>query len=170
MRAAIGVLVWLAGCGAPSTAPRRPPKPAADKEALYGDPGLVPSREGERARRELATAGEIDGAVRILPGVDDVRVDVEHRPGLPDAIAVVVRLTGGSSSEAVREQVVTIVAGVAGDDAAGDAEIVVAVPTREEAPGRPELPVGLALALLGFGASVGVTADRLLRRRLRRRR
>src|SRR5690606_7595610 len=42
--------------------PKAPPPAEArsDKEALFGDPMLVPSRAGERAREELALAGEIE--------------------------------------------------------------------------------------------------------------
>lgn len=146
----------------------RPLDPAAtrvlDKEALYGDPALVPTRAGERAREELAIAAAVAAAVRA------------HGGGAP---VVEVRLPAGADGGAV------VVAGelaLAPDDVVRVAEEVapawsvgrVRVFARAAAPGvseaacspdrtGPRWPLGLAL--VGFGASAGIAVDRLRRRR-----
>ncbi len=63
--AALGLL--LLACEAPVAPPASPPAP--DKRALYGDPALVPTRAGERAREELALAGSVAAAVRARADV-----------------------------------------------------------------------------------------------------
>jgi hypothetical protein len=75
------------GC-APPTPPHRPAsKP--DKRELFGDASLVPTREGERIRRELAQADELE---RLLARADvpaSVTVSL-----VEPASAVVVARTG----------------------------------------------------------------------------
>ena len=50
----------------------RTPRPTADKADIFGSVTLVPTRAGERARAELAMAGEAARLVSRLPGVRDV--------------------------------------------------------------------------------------------------
>ena len=171
------LLVLVLACQSRSaTEPRSEPTPALpDKARLYGDPGLLPTREGERARREVARAGEIERAVRLLPGVEEVRVDVElEQDGSLRAAAVVARAQAGTRGD-IEPATRRIVEVVLGPDAPAATTVLVAelppVPEDLE-PGLPIVP--LALALLGLGVSAGIALERsrrmLGRRRSRRRR
>lgn len=133
--------------------------PGPDKAALYGDPALVPTRAGERAREELALAAAVAAAVGA------------HADG--HAPVVEVRLPAGTDGGAV---VVAGALALAPDEVVRVAEAVVgpwsvgrvAVFVRAGAPARPAAPAGvdwrLAAALVGFGASAGIAVDRLRRR------
>lgn len=148
---------------------------AADKNRLFGDPGLVPTREGERARTELARAGEIERAIRILPGVEDVGVDVELGADATLQSAVVVIRTSSDTAERNQEAAQRIVRGVLGPEGLAATEIVVKSPPAPETLGPTGVPtLPLALALLGLGVSAGITLERgrrlWIRRHGRRRR
>ena len=67
----------LLGCPSPQPRPRPEPERAADKAALFGDPALVPTRDGERARREIASAEELRKALELLHAVERARVSIE---------------------------------------------------------------------------------------------
>jgi hypothetical protein len=161
-RATLAAVVLVAtACSEPAAAPERA---APDKAALFGDPSLVPSREGEAARRELASAGEIEAVLRASGWIDRVHVDVEH--GEP--IRVVIAGTRGATTPAeLDEEIAAVVAGVLARD---DAEIVLAIATPSEPPAPPRREVPLAFAAVGLGASVALAIDRALRRRRSRRR
>jgi hypothetical protein len=152
------------GCPA---APERPelPRRAVDKQSLYGDAGLVPTREGERIRRELALAGELHHALEQL-GLTGVHVDVELRD--PAGVIVVGR---ADPSADVGQLEVTI------DEFARvlvpDVTTVQVRLLQTEIPAEPPAPAPtdarhwlLALACLGLGLSLGVTFERVLARRL----
>jgi len=163
------------GCGDPRPAPSRPrgaewarDRPRPDKASLFGDPALLPTREGERARTELAYAGEIESAIRLLQGAVDVRVDVELTPRLeaPTA-AVVARFAAETALNERRLDIDRILHAVLPDGGAARTEIVLSVvePERPES-GPSKAP--LAIACLGLGFCVGVAFERL--RKLGRRR
>ncbi len=172
MRAlAIAAVLGLFGLVACADAPvPRGAERTPDKAALYGDPGLVPTREGEQARREAAQAGEIRAAVELLAGVESARVDVESDDAGTRAV-VVVRLHDEDAREDVRASTQRIVEAVLGPD---DLETVIELGSpRVEAPlePTPRTTWPIAIAVLGLGFSLGVTFDRarrLLRRRRRR--
>ena len=74
---------------APPPPAGHPPTP--DKASIFGSALLVPTPEGERARRELAVAGEIERVLHRDPSVVGVRVSlrlatpcsaVTRRPGV----------------------------------------------------------------------------------------
>jgi hypothetical protein len=155
------VLLVCAGCPAPQrpAAPRR----TVDKQALYGDAGLVPTREGERVRRELALAGELHEALEQL-GLTGVHVDVELNE--PPGVLVIARADHEADAASL-ESTITSFARVIVPDATtvhvelrrleGDGE--------HPAPPDRERPWTIALACLGLGLSLGVTVERLLARR-----
>ncbi|MFV8754030.1 hypothetical protein ACNOYE_26085 [Nannocystaceae bacterium ST9] len=60
MRVAVSVTLLMFALLACSPAEPRRPAGAPDKRELFADPSLVPTREGERARRELALADELE--------------------------------------------------------------------------------------------------------------
>ncbi|MFO0633416.1 MAG: hypothetical protein U0168_11240 [Nannocystaceae bacterium] len=161
-RLALPALALLAACSEPRS-PARAPARVADKAALFGDPTLVPTRQGERARLELAQAGEITRALLATGRVASVHVDVERSEG---AARVLVAGAWAPSHEPDEAGIAAIVHAVAGDDAAIALALAPARATAT-ADGPPLLP--LLLAALGLGASGGVLLDRIARRRRRGR-
>lgn len=130
-----------------------------DKQSLYGDPGLVPTRQGEAFRRELAVAGEIEAAVGVMAGVQDVRATVRE-----GNIGISVRAEPWVAQSELRQGIEHLVEAAAGPESVSRLNLVV---TRTAvAPTAPSAPIswGLALGLLGLGASLGIMFDRLLRR------
>ncbi len=132
--------------------PRRP-----DKARAFGSPLLVPTRDGERIRQEVARAAEIERAARALPGVAEVRADVElpDRCDRPASVAVV--YTGPARH---RDAIERIAAGVVPEAAADRIVVEGTEPASaaERAPGPP-LPL-LAALFVAFGASLGVLGER----------
>ncbi|MEZ4452362.1 MAG: hypothetical protein R3B09_23040 [Nannocystaceae bacterium] len=166
--AALLVLV-LAAALAPACDPGPRPSTRAqadhpDKERLYGDPTLVPTRAGERAREELALAGEIERLIAEAPEVAEVRahVRVGDDGGAPTQIVVVARARGGETLD--RERCARLALAVVGDDAARVDVDVVSGLASPEGPARDlARELLLALALLALGASAGITVDRARR-------
>lgn len=140
------------GCEAPRVAPR-----ARTKQQLYGDPALVPTRAGERAREELARAGAVASGLAAL-GAGDVAVEV-RLPGAGDPGAVVV--TGRAPPGRTEPEIRALVESLCGPWSAGVTRLV----WRAEGPRGRGGDLPLALALLGLGASAGITLDRLRRGR-----
>ena len=138
-----------------------------DKAAVFGDPGLVPTREGEQARREAARAGEIRAAVELLGGVDSARVDVEQ--GEETRALVVIRLHDADAREDVVASTQRIVEAVLGTDGVRTVVEVSVPPVEALEEPTPRSTWPIAIAVLGLGFSLGVTFDRV-RRVLRRRR
>jgi hypothetical protein len=158
------VVIVCAGC----PAPQRPAAPtrAIDKQALYGDAGLVPTREGERVRRELALAGELQKAARQL-GLADVHVDVELNE--PPGVIVIARVDPAADAEALEAIEVTVTEFAHVIVPAATA-VHVELRSLEQGSERPTPadggpPWAIALACLGLGLSLGVTVERLLARR-----
>lgn len=138
---------------------------APDKAALFGEPSLVPTRAGERAREELALAAAVASAVaaRADGGAPVVEVRL---PAAGDGGAVVV----AGAVALAPEEVVRIAEAVVGAWSVGRVEVFAAgagagtpeAVTCPDAAGGPRWPLMLALTL--FGASAGVAVDRLRRR------
>lgn len=149
---AMSLATLAIGCDARPVAPR-----ARTKQQLYGDPALVPTRAGERAREELALAGTVGAGLAAL-GAEDLHVEVRlPLAGDPGAVVVAGRAPPGVSEPEVR----ALVSALCGPWSAG----VTRLAWRAEAPRGRGGDLPLSLALLGLGASAGITLDRLLRRR-----
>lgn len=132
------------------------------KRELFGDPALVPTRAGERAREELALADAVAAALRAL-GAEGLAVEV-RLPAGDDPGAVVVAGLGPPGWDEARAA--GLVQQLCGSWSAG----VVRVAWRGAAASRPPrgaVDLALACALLGLGAAAGVTIDRVRRRRAR---
>jgi hypothetical protein len=149
----------------PGRSPSRTPSKQLDKQALYADASLVPTRAGERARRELALAGELRAALELLD-LGPVHVDVElhERP----RVIVVARFAPGDDpgelEAAITELAVALVPEL---EAAGVHPWLRArAEARAPSPSRRAPTWALVVACLGLGLSLGVTGERL---RLRRR-
>jgi len=190
VRAGCSILVWAvvttAGCDAPAAttptatnikttpatkikAPRRPSKTRM-KEALFGDPALVPTREGEQARRELALAGSIEEHLAGDPNVGAVRVDVSAKPDRTPQVIISLHASGSPQALTERSQRVSR-AILADPEATVTVDIVgdSALAQGSDAQPRPLLTLALVLALLALGASAGITLDRTRRRSSARR-
>lgn len=139
----------------------------ADKAALYGDPGLVPTRQGERIRRDVAAAREVEHTLAVLPSTDRVHAVVETPPGPPPAgsaphtaparVVVTVEARAGASVDTVRQHTQTVVRSIVGDTA--DIEIVVeGGASSPPAPRRQRWP--LWVGLIGLGLCAGVLIER----------
>jgi hypothetical protein len=155
-------LSWALGCGEPAS-PRRPvpARGATDKAALFGDPSLVPTREGERARREVALAQEIEQALGVLPSVTRARVDVElpERPADADArVLAVVAGEPGADAAALTERTRAVARTVMGPAAAIE---VVSEPIPAPAPPAVPMRWPLLLGVLGLGFFGGTLLERI---------
>lgn len=166
--AAIGAIVILivGGCG---REPQRQAAPVrvADKEALYGDAMLVPTREGERVRLEVALAGQVEAAAKVAVDTAGVSADVELVDA-PPRVTLAVRLERPDPDPVVTKASLESLARAIVKDA--DVHVLVTAPASES--GRPAASpngtAGLWLVLLGLGVSLGITIERL-RLRIRRR-
>jgi hypothetical protein len=163
--------VDVVGCGE-TPVRTHPPAPRPDKAALFGDPGLVPTRAGERARLELSRAGEIERGIALLPDVDAVRVDVRiDDDARTVGLVAVVRGVAGSDADAIEATARNIATGVLGPGLPADARFVVEAAAVDAPPPTPRPAWPLLLALLGLGLSGGVAFERsrrILRRIFRR--
>lgn len=138
---------------------RRPIERRPDKAELYGDAALVPTREGERARRELARAGEIERAVALLPEIRRVRVDVEMTDANDvRAVLIVIEAEPQTDPAVVRGDVQRVVTTVLDPSQATATEVIVHAAESDE-PDR-ELSWPLLLTMLALGVSLGVSYER----------
>ncbi|MBX7081463.1 MAG: hypothetical protein K1X88_19845, partial [Nannocystaceae bacterium] len=145
------------------------PAPAriADKAALFGDPTLVPTRHGERARLELAAAGEITRALLATGRLASVHVDVERSDAGARVLIAGRWAPGHDAADAEIVAVVHAVVGASAEVALALTPAAAASPVGAAPAGPPVLP--LLLAAMGLGASGGVLLDRIARRRRRGR-
>lgn len=172
---ALATLPIVLGCGSPEPARSRvPTRGASDKAALFGDASLVPTRQGERAREEVALAQEIEQALDVLPSVARARVDVELPERPADAsprVLAVISGDAGADAAALTTQTRTIAQAVVGPSAAVE---VVAEPIPAAAPAAPTVPLRwpLLLGVLGLGFFGGMLLERIrgLRRAIPARR
>jgi hypothetical protein len=160
---ALASLWSVLGCGTPASPRPGPARGASDKAALFGDPSLVPTRQGERARREVALAQEIEQALAVLPSVDRARVDVElARPvgssePPPRVLAVVAGRPESDATElALRAR--SIVQAVMGPGAVVEV-VMEPSPTAPPLAERTRWP--LLLGILGLGFFIGVLLERI---------
>lgn len=163
------LLLALSACEAPASVTPRSPGPETfaepDKRSLYADAGLLPTREGERARSELALAGEIHAGLELI-GLGPAHVDVELRGSKPRAV-VVARVDPDAELAELEDQVAELAAASVPD--LDRAAVHVWLHPRAESgePRRERAPWALALACLGLGLSLGVTLERARGRRAR---
>lgn len=143
---------------------QRPADAGAGKRALFGDPALVPTRAGERAREELALADAIAAALRALGG-EALAVEVRlPRSGDPGAVVV----TGQAPPGFGEDEAERLVRELCGPWSAAVTRVAWLRAAASAPPERGHM-WPLVGALIGLGASAGVTFDRLRRRRRRSR-
>lgn len=158
---ALATLPLALGCGSGEPARSRvPARGASDKAALFGDASLVPTRQGERARREVALAQEIEQALGVLPSVARARVDVELPADASPRVLAVVSGDPGADASALTSRARTIAHAVMGPAAAVE---VVAEPIAAPAPAPPIVPLRwpLLLGVLGLGFFGGMLLERI---------
>jgi hypothetical protein len=159
MRRAAGyLLLGLLACD--GSEQRRPHRASPDSRTLYGDPALVPTPEGERARRDLARAGDLES---LLP-LEEPQVVVGHPKDMREQVLVRGRVRTDADETKLRERIETSVRAIFGPET----ELVLHLETKAELPHeRPPLDPLLWLAFMGLGASAGIALER--ERRSRRR-
>jgi len=154
------------GCEAP-TEPRRTPTTApTDKAALFGDPSLVPTRDGERARRELGLAQEVAVALELLPTVVETTVSVESDDtgAASERVMVVMRGRADADADRLGAQARTIARQVVGPRASIEVLVELEATASSPSPSNvPSLPWPLAIGLLGLGFCTGVVVERARR-------
>lgn len=151
--------MMLPACAEPTTAPALP---QPDKARLYGDPGLVPTREGERVRRELALAGELRRVIEERHDVLGAQVDVELSPAPlsgPPRVLISAAVAEKPDDSELEHYALEAAAAVIGPTA----ETTVLWHLAPEGPpqGPGPLPIPLALAVLGLGLSAGIALERV---------
>src|SRR5690606_31282765 len=124
--------------------PRRAEVGAPGKRGLFGDPALVPTRAGERARAELALADAIAQALQAL-GAEGLAVEV-RLPGGEDPGAVVVAGQGPPGWH--EDEAQALVRELCGPWSAGVTRVAWRARVADAAPERG-LDVPLGFALLG---------------------
>jgi len=163
------VLIGLVLCACEAKPPATPgPGPTAarsSKQALFASASLVPTREGERARRELAIAGQLELALEHLE-IERAHVDVELRD--PAAVIVVARLPSGRSEAEVKAEIAelsqVLIPGLEPSDLhvwlrAAVAEDPAPAPSERRRSG-PRL-WAIVLLSIGLGLSLGIIVERV---------
>jgi hypothetical protein len=161
--AAVAVAMGLAACDAnQAPEPGAGPSSARGKAEVFGDASLIPTRAGERARRELAISGELERALTRL-GLAEVHVDVElHGDDQPPALVVIATVQAGEGPSEAE----ILALGRALIPTLTPAHLQLWLrPALADAPGQPprprERPWALLLTCLGLGLSLGVTGERI---------
>ncbi len=151
--------VLACACEARPVAP--PTSAATGKQAVFGSASLVPTREGERARRELARAGELEQALARL-GLEAVHVDVELRE--PVAVIVIARLSADADPREIEAMVAELTHAMIPELTFANLHLWLQ-PALVEAPSQPRrrrAPLwSLLVTSIGLGLSLGVLAERL---------
>ncbi|MEZ4428956.1 MAG: hypothetical protein R3A51_14860 [Nannocystaceae bacterium] len=176
LAAAVVIAALSPGCAASTTAPPRPRASVPDKAAMYEDAALVPTREGELARRELAFAASARAAVESVSPWRVAFVEARLGRGRSGRLLMTIAPPEGVTVEAIppalASQLRALIVPLAPEpwtDAQTTLELAHPVMTSaQREPPTPRSPsLLLALCLVGLGASAGVTLDRLARARAR---
>lgn len=152
----------LIGIGCEAPARPLPQQRRTDKRSLFADASLVPTREGERVRRELALAGELTTALELLE-LGPVHVNVELQTGHSSAV-VVAQLPANAVSEQLDADITQLAAAIVPKLEASQIHVWLR-PSAEPPPPKRDRSWALILACLGLGLSLGVTLERARARR-----
>jgi hypothetical protein len=139
----------------------RPSPAAVDKAAVFGSAELVPTREGERVRRELAIAGSLEQALARL-GLGPAHVDVELRE--PVTVIVIATLPEPGEVERAEASVAELVGAMVPSHEPAELHVwwrPALVEAPASAPDRTWTRWALLLCCVGLGLSLGVGTERL---------
>lgn len=139
---------------APPPPAGHPPTP--DKASIFGSALLVPTPEGERARRELAVAGEIERVLHSDPSVVGVRVSLRLATPCSAVIAVT-----GEPHDHPRIEAAARGAARALSGCDSPPTVLISAPPPSSDKGSRGLPWPLALSLLSLGVCLGILVERL---------
>lgn len=137
------------------------PSPAAklDKQKTYGSASLVPTREGERARRELAIAGELEQALAQLD-LGPAHVDVELRE--PVTVIVIARLRDDRSPSEAERTAITLALAMVPELQPANLHVWLQPASAEPPTPDPAAHTWqLMVACLGLGLFLGIAHERL---------
>lgn len=133
-----------------------PPPSVPDKASVFGSALLVPTPEGERARTELAVAGEIQASLANLATAHDVHVSVRLAP--PCRVIVSLR-AAPADVQALEAAVRTVAPALSGCEEAPVLLMAPRAPMPDDA--SRGIPWPLALSLLSLGVCLGLIVERL---------
>lgn len=153
-------LVALMACACEAH-PSVRPNPAAqlDKQKTFGNASLVPTREGERARRELAIAGELERALAQLD-LGPAHVDVELRE--PVTVVVIARIRDDRSPSEAERAAITLAHAMVPELAPANLHVWLQPASAEPPPPDSAARTWqLMLACLGLGLCLGIARERL---------
>ena len=135
------------------------PTAQLDKQAMFGSASLVPTREGERARRELAIAGELEQALAQL-GLGPAHVDVELRE--PVTVIVIARHRDDRSASEAERAAITLARAMVPELEPANLHVWLQPAIAEPPPPEPASRTWLLmLACLGLGLSLGIGGERM---------
>jgi type III secretory pathway lipoprotein EscJ len=155
------LFVSMIACSCEARPHPRPGPAPLDKQAMFGSASLVPTREGERARRELAIAGELEQALAELE-LGPAHVDVELRE--PVAVIVIAREHDDRSADEAQVAIAALARAMVPELEPGNLHVwLQPASTQTTAPERAPSwrSAALMLACLGLGLSLGITGERL---------
>lgn len=161
-----------------------PQRPEVGLAQVYAEPALVPTTTEERARYELAVAGELARTIEELPGVVDARVHVaaptrdplaQPDEAAPRPRASVLIHTQESGMGARQEDIKKLVAGAVDGLHADNVSVVVARRSPTSTPSTPHRGVPAAwmvlasalIAALAVALLYAISYVRALRHKLR---
>lgn len=169
---ALPLALSLGACApAPSPATREDPRARPGKLELFGDATRLPTRAGERARLELALAGELAATLDEL-GLGQTHVEVRLAAADEPGAVVVLATEPSPTTRAALERdasldqtIRALATAVVPELAPADVRVVLRPRPAEldaSAPApEPRAPIwALVLAALGLGVSVGVSVER----------
>jgi hypothetical protein len=157
MLQALVMVSFLAAFALTLAAPESPRAPASpDKASIFGSALLVPTPEGERARTELAIAGEIEKTLAAMPAVRKVRASVTMGTSCQAVLSISADASDAGIIEAAARMTVPALSGCATPPLL----LLSSPPPRDDSLARP-LPWPLALSLLSLGVCLGIIAERL---------
>ncbi|HVH99570.1 MAG TPA: hypothetical protein VM869_12705 [Enhygromyxa sp.] len=152
----------MLACACEARSSSRPRAAQLDKQAVFGSASLVPTREGERARRELAIAGELEQALAQLE-LGPAHVDVELRE--PATVIVIARVQDDQDTQSLARAEATVAQlAHAMVPELDPANLHLWLQPGHEQPAAPEPSSRtwlLMLACLGLGLSFGIAGERL---------
>ncbi|PRQ07110.1 hypothetical protein [Enhygromyxa salina] len=154
--------ITLANVGCQAPARPIPEQRRADKRTLFADASLVPTREGERIRRELALAGEVTTALELLD-FSPVHVDLELRAEHGSAVVVAQPPADADIAE-LEAEITQLTAAIVPELEVSQIHVWLRPSAELPAPKR-DRTWALSLVCLGLGLSLGVTLERARLRR-----
>jgi type III secretory pathway lipoprotein EscJ len=152
-------MVCVLACACEARPSAHPSRAHVDKQAMFGSASLVPTREGERARRELAIAGELQQALAQLE-LGPAHVDVEL--GDPTTVIMIARYREDRSVSEAETAAIELAHAMIPELQPANLHLWLQPASAEQPAPEPHSRTWLLmLACLGLGLSLGIGGERL---------